>query len=121
MFVAAAASADAVDEFYANAYRTGVAAFGYVDDLPRFEMAQAYIAVAERRLQRPDEAMKALRRIVAAEKIERHFNALQMSAAMRTAILDAAKDLLPAQQAAWLLPPPAAQIAAPQPTAPPKP
>ena len=120
-----------MDDFYANAYRTGVAAFengayeiaatrlrvaafGYVDDLPRFEMAQAYIAVAERRLQRPDEAMRALRRIVAAEKIERHFNALQMSAAMRSAILDAAKTLLPAQQAAWLLPP-EAQIAAPKP------
>ena len=65
------------DDFYDGAFRRGVAAyeagtydvaitrlriaaFGFIDDLARFETAQAYIAVAAQRLNRPDDAKLAL-------------------------------------------------------------
>ena len=137
-FGAAAVLAAADDDFYGEAFRRGVAAFeagtydvalarlhvaafGAVDDLPRFEAAQAYIAVAAQRLDRTDEAKAALRRIAAAERIERHFASLQISDAVRSAVTDAAKALLPPQQAALLTMPPAQpQIAATTPMAPPR-
>ena len=53
--------------------RLRIAAFGYVEDLPRYETAEAYIAIAAQRLNRTDEAKSALQRIVSAERIERHF------------------------------------------------
>lgn len=136
--VATSSAASASDEFYDNAFRRGVAAFdagtydvamsrlriaafGFLDDPERFETAQAYIAVAAQRLDQPDVAAIALRRIIGAERLERHFATLALSPAMRTAIEAAAKSLLPEQQAGALLNPPAQpQIAAPKPTAPPK-
>jgi tetratricopeptide (TPR) repeat protein len=125
------------DEFYDSAFRAGVAAFesgrydealtrlhaaafGFVEDVGRYETAQAYMAVAAQRLGRTDEATAALRRIVAAERIERRFAAIPVSSAVRTAVADAAKTLLTPQLAAFLLnPPPQPQIAAPTPTPPP--
>jgi len=126
------------DDFYDSAFRRGVAAFeagtydvalgrmhiaafGYVEELPRYEMAQAYIAVAAQRLNRTDEAKSALQRIVSAERIERHFASLQISPALRVAIAEAAKALLTPSQAALLTMPQAEpQIAAPTPAPPPK-
>jgi tetratricopeptide (TPR) repeat protein len=126
------------DDFYDSAFRRGVAAFeaetydvalgrlriaafGYVEDLPRYEMAEAYIAIAAQRLNRPDEAKIALRRIISAERIEQRFASLQISPALRGAIVDAAKALLTPSQAALLTMPPAEpQIAAPTPTPPPR-
>jgi tetratricopeptide (TPR) repeat protein len=115
------------DDFYDSAFQRGVAAFeaatydaalgrlriaafGYVDDLPRYQTAQAYIAIAAQRLDRPDEAKKALQRIVAAERIERHFATLPLSPALRGAIAEAAKTLLTPSQAALLTPPPKVEI-----------
>jgi len=136
-FSASALLAAADDDFYGDAFRRGVAAFeagtyeialtrlriaafGAVDDLPRFEAAQAYIAVAAQRLDRPDEARTALRRIAAAERVERHFASLQISDALRSAVTDAAKALLTPPQAALLTMPPAQpQISATTPTPPP--
>lgn len=126
------------DDFYDSAFRRGVAAFeaetydvaltrlriaafGYVEDVSRYEMAEAYIAIAAQRLNRPDEARIALRRIVSAERIERRFASLQISPALRRAIVEAAKTLLTPSQAALLTMPPAEpQIAAPTPTPPPR-
>lgn len=131
-------AATAVDDFYDSAFRRGVAAFeagaydvaygrlrvaafGFVDDPARFEIAQSYLAVAAQRRNRPDDAKLALKRLVAAERIERHFVSLQITAALREAIETAAKELLPPEQSAWLTNPPAAgQIAAPDPVPPPK-
>jgi hypothetical protein len=130
--------AAAGDDFYDNAFRKGVAdfdaamyesamvklriaAFGFVDDAGRFETAQAYIAVAAQRLKQEDEARRALVRIVAAERIEKHFATLQISPAARKDLEAAAKALLTPQQAAMLIgPPPTSQIAAPTPTTPPR-
>jgi hypothetical protein len=129
----------AVDEdFYGSALRRGVtnfeagnyeaalpelriAAFGTIDDVARFETAEAYIAVAARRLKRDDEAKGALQRILAAERIEKHFASLQITLALRTAVNDAAKALLPPERAAMLeAPPEQTQIAASSEPAPPR-
>ncbi|HEY6141447.1 MAG TPA: tetratricopeptide repeat protein [Thermoanaerobaculia bacterium] len=125
------------DEFYDAAFRQGVAAFeagtydvavarmriaafGYIEDLPRYETAEAYIAVASRRLGQMDKAKSALLRIVGAERVAHHFASLQLSPALRASIDEAAKALLTPQQAAQLtMPPPEQQIAAPAPTPPP--
>ena len=117
-------AAPADDDFNDSAFRRGVAAFeagtydvalgrlriaafGYVEDLPHYETAQAYIAIAAQRLNRTDEAKSALQRIVSAERIERHFASLQLSPALRGAIAEAAKALLAPSQAALLTMPPA--------------
>src|ERR1051326_5683961 len=100
-FGAAAVLAAADDDFYREDFRRGVgavdagtyawalarvhvAAFGAVDDLPRFEAAQAYIAVAAQRLDRTDGAKAALRRTAAAGRIGRHLGSLQISEAVRS-------------------------------------
>ena len=125
------------DDFYDSAFRAGVAAFeggkydealsrlrvaafGFIDDVPRYETTEAYLAIAAQRVGRTDEAMQALRRIASAERIERRFASLPMSPALRTAVEAAAKTLLTPQLATYLLnPPPQPQIAAPTPTPPP--
>src|SRR5205085_8489321 len=124
-------------EFYDGVYRRGVAAFdagdyatalgklriaafGFVEDLPRFETAQAYIAASARRLKADDDARTALSRIVAAEKAGGRFAALQLPAAVRADVGDAAKDLLPAAQLAMLVPAPTPQISASASPAPPR-
>jgi tetratricopeptide (TPR) repeat protein len=125
------------DDFYDSAFRAGVAsfdagkydealsrlriaAFGFIEDVPRYETTEAYLAIAAQRLQRTDEATAALRRIAAAERIERRFASLPMSPALRTAVEAAAKTLLTPQLATYLLnPPPQPQIAGPAPTPPP--
>jgi len=127
------------DDFYDSAFRSGVAAFesqnydlamdrlrmaafGYLEDIARYETAQSYIAVAAQRMHRTDEARSALRRVVTAERIERRFASLQLTPALRSATEATIKELLPPQQVAWLTSPPAeAQIAAPTPTPPPSP
>jgi hypothetical protein len=120
------------DDFYDSAFRRGVAAFeaetydvalgrlriaafGYVDDVSRYEMAQTYIAIAAQRLNRPDEARIALRRIVSAERIERRFASLQIPPALRGAIAEAAKALLTPSQAAPLTMPRTEMIVVPDP------
>jgi tetratricopeptide (TPR) repeat protein len=135
--LSATLSAAQPDEFYDAAFRQGVAAFeagtydvaltrlqiaafGYVEDLPRYQTVQSYIAVASRRLGQMGKAKSALLRIVAAERIAHNFAALQLSPALRASVNEAAKELLTPQQAAQLtMPPPEQQIAAPTPTPPP--
>lgn len=125
------------DEFYDSAFRAGVAsfeagkfdealtrlrvaAFGFVEDISRYETTQAYIALSAQRLGRTDEATTALRRIVAAERVERRFATIPVSQSVREAVSEASKTLLTPQLAAYLLnPPPQPQIAAPTPTPPP--
>ncbi|HKS23880.1 MAG TPA: tetratricopeptide repeat protein [Thermoanaerobaculia bacterium] len=125
------------DDFYDAAFRQGVAAFeagtydlalsrlriaafGYVEDLPRYETTEAYIAVASQRIGQNDKAKAALLHIVSAERVAHNFAALQLSPALRASVNEAAKALLTPQQAAQLTMPPAEQqIAAPTPTPPP--
>jgi len=134
---ATALTAAQPDEFYDAAFRQGVAAFeakaydvalarlqvaafGYIEDLPRYETAEAYIAVARRHLGQMDKARSALLRIVGAERVTRNFAALQLSPALRASVEEAAKALLtPAQAAQLTMPPPEQQIAASTPTPPP--
>src|SRR4051812_13315840 len=59
----------------AGSYEAGskelrVAAFGLVDDIPRFEIAQVYLALASEKLNREPDARHAAQRVLAAERIE---------------------------------------------------
>lgn len=126
-----------IDDFYDSAFRSGVAAFesqnydlaierlhmaafGYLEDIARYETAQSYIAVAAQRLHRTDEARSALRRLVNAERVERRFASLPITPALRSATEATIKELLPPQQVAWLTTPEQEKLAAPTPTTPPK-
>jgi tetratricopeptide (TPR) repeat protein len=121
IFLGATALLAAPADDFAALGRLRIAAFGYVEDVARYEMAEAYIAIAAQRLNRPDEARIALKRIVLAERIERRFASLQLSPALRGAIAEAAKALLTPSQAALLtMPSPEPQVATPTPTPPPK-
>ena len=131
--------AAASDDFYDEAFRHGVAAyevgsydaalsslriaaFGFIDEVPRYETAQAYIAVTARRLGRMDEAKGALQRIAAADRIGHTFAKLQLTDKLRAAVQEAAKALLtPQQTALFTMPPPEPQISSQTPTPPPTP
>jgi tetratricopeptide (TPR) repeat protein len=119
LFAATALFGAAQEDFYDESFRHGVAAFesghydaalerlriaafGYIEDVARYEVANAYIAIAAKRLERPAESTAALRRIAVAERVERRFASLPMPDALRAAVADAAKALLTPQQAALL-------------------
>ncbi len=125
------------DDFYDEAFRRGVAAyeagsyeaalpslriaaFGFIDDIPRYEAVESYIAVSARRISRNDEAKSALQRIVAADRLGHTFAKLQLTPALRGAVEEAAKGLLTSQMAVvFTMPPPESQISSPTPTPPP--
>jgi hypothetical protein len=98
-----------VADFYVNLLRRGVsaaetgryddattplriAAFGLVDALEQYQLAQAYLAVSYDKLAREEAAREAARRVVAAERIEPHYRALPAPA--RSAFDVVAKKLL---------------------------
>ncbi|HEV2720124.1 MAG TPA: hypothetical protein VG323_08900 [Thermoanaerobaculia bacterium] len=97
-----------------------IAAFGFIDDVPRYEAAQSYIAVSARRLSRQDEAKSALQRIAAADRVGHSYAKLELTPALRGAVEEAAKALMNPQMAVvFTMPPPEAQISSPTPTPPP--
>src|SRR5258708_16291145 len=94
------------DDFYANVLHRGIAyadagndlaavkelriaAFGLVEDVPKFELAESYLAVVAHRLKRDDEARHSLQRLVAAERVERHYASLPLPKDMRPSVQDA--------------------------------
>lgn len=79
-----------------------IAAFGFLDDIPRFQLAHAYIAVASKRLGREADARYALQRIVAAERIERTFATLELPQSVRKEVDALAGALLTSEQLAVL-------------------
>lgn len=111
--------AAAGDGFYENLYRRGlaryaegnfaaaagdfrIAAFGDVESVDRFETAYAYIAAASLKVGRTDDARAAVRRIMAAEKVDRHYASLPLPADVREAVENAARTLLPREEyALW--------------------
>src|SRR5207253_585121 len=104
---------------YDAAYRSlRLAAFGLLDDIPRFETAEIYMAVSAAKLRRDDEARAAAQRVVAAERIERRLASLSLSDDVRGQFHDAAQRLLNPDQFAFLrgmAPPPQPQPRAAQP------
>jgi hypothetical protein len=105
----------AASDFYDNLYLQGiasydsgsydaaiaklrVAAFGLLDDVARFETAEAYIVSAAQHLNREEDARAALQRILLAERVERRYSKLQLPPAVRGDADRAAQALLtPAQ------------------------
>jgi hypothetical protein len=69
-----------------------VAAFGRVDDIPAYEMAEIYLAVANDKLNRVEDARLAALKVVQAEQISPAYNKLSLPADLRTSF----ERLLPA-------------------------
>lgn len=113
--VSAADSAD----FYLNLLRRGtshvdagqyesgirelrIAAFGLVDNIPQFEAAHIYIAIAANHLGRESDARRAAQRVLTAERIERRYNALAIPHTARATFEEIASKLLTSDQFAFL-------------------
>jgi tetratricopeptide (TPR) repeat protein len=77
-----------------------IAAFGLVDSIEHYEIAQAYLAIALDRMEQPDQAREAVRRILAAEKIEKKFRGIALPETTRIAFEAVAKKVLAAEAAA---------------------
>ena len=73
-----------------------LAAFGLIDSIEHYEIAQAYLTIAHDRLGNAEQSREAAARILAAEKIEKKFRAIALPAAIRTAFETAAKKTLTA-------------------------
>ena len=67
--------------FEAGARELRIAAFGLVDNIPQFEVAQIYLAIASEKLGREADARHASQRVLAAERIEPRYASLQIDAA----------------------------------------
>lgn len=135
---ATSAAAASGDEFYDRLYARGlkqcdegnysgcyaslkVAAFGLLEDIRRFETAQVYMTVAAMRQKHEDEARIASQRVLAAERVEKRYAALQIPDSVRSEFESAARKLLSGEQFAALRPsgapmrPPTMQPTNPQP------
>ncbi len=60
-----------------------IAAFGLVESVERYETALVYLAITQDRLGNQDDARDSLRRLLAAERVERRFSSLALPAAIR--------------------------------------
>jgi tetratricopeptide (TPR) repeat protein len=78
------------------------AAFGFVEQIEKFETAEIYAAIAAHRLKHEAETRDALLRIVAAENIQPHFRSIELPEALREEIYRAAAVLLTKKEGAGL-------------------
>jgi len=119
LIVPMAASAATGEDFYQRLYTRGMAhfaaaeygpafiklrsaAFGFVDRIEKFETVEVYVALAAHRLGHDEDTRESLLRIVAAERIEPHFQAVTIPDEVRTEIKKLAAALLPRQESALL-------------------
>jgi len=133
VLVAAAASA-APNDFYTGLLKRGiahvqsgtydaamkelrVAAFGLVDDVDQFEIAQVYLTIAAQKLNKEPDARHAAQRVLAAERIEPHYANLPLPADVRAQFEKIVTTILTSDQIAVLHARPPAPIS-PQPVAP---
>ena len=78
-----------------------ISAFGFVDSVEHYQMAHVYLALAHDRLGDAQQAAQSARRVVAAERIEQRYAALELPAETRSAFAALARKLLtPADVAA---------------------
>lgn len=113
------ATAATPSEFYATLLRRGItaydaqrytdaskqlriAAFGLVEAVDQYQVAQAYLTLAYDKLSDPDKAREAARRVVVAERVERRWSTVALPAAVRTAFEAQAAKLLTAGELATL-------------------
>jgi hypothetical protein len=107
--------AASASEFYTTLLRRGVsdveagrnadatmslrlAAFGLVDSIEHYQIAQAYLAVAHDRLGNGAQVRDAATRILAAERIEKKFRSIALPAAIRTAFEGATRKVVSAAE-----------------------
>jgi len=115
-----AASLSASDEdFYQRLYQRGMthfaaadyaaaftelrsAAFGFVERVEQFEMAQSYACLAAHRLGRDSDARDSLMRIVTAEKLQPRYRTLKLPDDVRAEVNAVAANVLTEQEALLL-------------------
>lgn len=119
LFAAATAFAATAADFYLNLMRRGIsdfnagrfqpavnqlqiAAFGLLEAVEQFQTAQVYIAVASDRLGREADARRAAQRVIAAERVQRHFTSLALPGEVRTAFHGVVRRLLTSDEQAIL-------------------
>jgi len=119
MLVPVAGLAASGDDFYQRLYLRGLAhftageyapafaelrnaAFGFVEQVEKFETAQAYAAIAAHRLQRDHDARDSLMRIVTAEKVQQHFRNVKLPDDLRAEVDTIAASLLTTEEATLL-------------------
>jgi len=116
---AASAVAATPSDFYLNLLRRGVvafdaekyadasnhlrlAAFGLVDSVEHYQTAHIYLALTYDRLQAAEKARSSVRRVIAAERIERKYGALTIPAGVASSFDALARKLLTASEVAML-------------------
>jgi tetratricopeptide (TPR) repeat protein len=79
-----------------------IAAFGLVDDVPQFEIAQIYLTIAAQKLGREPDARHAAQRVLAAERLEQHYASLNLPADIRASFEKIVNQILTSDQVAAL-------------------
>src|ERR1700741_1629221 len=109
--IAASVSAATPNEFYQGLLRRGtasyeatrytdavkqlrIAAFGMVEAIDQYQLAQIYLTLTYDKLSDPDRAREAARRVAAAERVERKYSGLPLPDAVRAAFETIAGKLL---------------------------
>jgi hypothetical protein len=117
---AATMSAATPSEFYLGLLRRGtasyeanrhadavkqlrIAAFGLVEAIDQYQLAQVYLTLTYDKLSDPDRAREAAHRVFVAERVERKYAALPLAPAVRTSFEAVAGRLLSATESAILL------------------
>lgn len=119
LFAAVRAVAATPFEFYQNLLRRGVAdfnsgrlepavrelniaAFGLLDAVDQFQMAQTYIAIASDRLGREADARRAAQRVIASERVNARFASISLPGDIRSAFAGVTRKLLTSDELAVL-------------------
>jgi tetratricopeptide (TPR) repeat protein len=119
LLLSAAVLAASDDDFYQRLYQRGMthfaaadyaaaftelrsAAFGFVERVEQFEIAQSYACVAAHRLGHVGDARDSLIRIVTAEKVQPRYRSLNLPDDLRAEVNGVARNLLTEQEAALL-------------------
>jgi hypothetical protein len=88
---------------YASAYtELRIAAFGMVDNIDDFEIAESYACVAAHRLGRDSDARDSLIRIVSAEKLKPRYRSIKLADDVRADVDSVAANLLVQEEATLL-------------------
>jgi hypothetical protein len=119
LLTSAAGLAASDDDFYQRLYQRGMthfaaadyaaaftelrsAAFGFVERVEQFEIAQSYACIAAHRLGHDSDARDSLMRIVSAEKVQPHYRSIKLPDEVRIEVNTLAANLLMKEEAALL-------------------
>lgn len=119
LLMPAAALSASDEDFYQRLYQRGMthfaaadyaaaftelrsAAFGFVEKVEQFEMAQSYACIAAHRLGHESDARDSLMRIVTAEKVQPRYRSIKLPDDVRAEVNTVAANLLTEQEALLL-------------------